>query len=241
MDGPAAPVGYMERTRLFCRALGYKADYQWARRDVAPFTRRAKPAAQSRIALLTTASPPDGSNKDPKGRRYVWPAPVDPPPEALDTRTLPEIAKPPTRTTGKAPPATLSNTPSCRAWSSPTSASALPPACPGSPRRHRPSSGWRSTCWNRPPQRAARWWRHCLAGRSRLARSLQPGHAGERRRAARPGRRSASQYGRAGTEEGLTLIPTALLIDRCTKARPGLCPGPTKGRRPLETILLSYS
>jgi len=40
-----------------------------------------------------------------------------------------------------------------------------------------------------------------------------------------------------GSDGDRRLIPTALLIDRCTKARPGLCPGPTKGRRPLETHL----
>jgi len=74
MDDPGQPVGYMERTRLYYRALGYRADYQWAHNEDAPFTRLAKPLAQTRIALLTTASPPDGSNKDAKGWRHVWSA-----------------------------------------------------------------------------------------------------------------------------------------------------------------------
>ena len=88
MDDPGQPVGYMERTRLYYRALGYKADYQWAHNETAPFTPLAKPLTEARIALLTTASPLDGSNKDAKGWRHVWSAPVDPAPEALDTSDL---------------------------------------------------------------------------------------------------------------------------------------------------------
>jgi hypothetical protein len=88
MDDPGQPVGYMERTRLYYRALGYRADYQWAHNADAPFARLAKPLAEARIALLTTASPLDGSNKDAKGWRHVWSAPVDPAPDALDTSDL---------------------------------------------------------------------------------------------------------------------------------------------------------
>jgi hypothetical protein len=88
MDDPGQPVGYMERTRLYYRALGYKADYQWAHNETAPFTRPAKPLTEARIALLTTASPLDGSNKDAKGWRHVWSAAVDPAPDALDTSDL---------------------------------------------------------------------------------------------------------------------------------------------------------
>lgn len=88
MQPPGPPVGYMERTRLYYRALGYKADYQWAHNETAPFTRLARPLAEARIALLTTASPLDGSNKDAKGWRHVWSAPVDPAPDALDTSDL---------------------------------------------------------------------------------------------------------------------------------------------------------
>ena len=88
MDDPGQPVGYMERTRLYYRALGYKADYQWAHNETAPFTRLAKPLTEARIALLTTASPLDGSNKDAKGWRHVWSAAVDPAPDALDTSDL---------------------------------------------------------------------------------------------------------------------------------------------------------
>jgi len=88
MDDPGHPVGYMERTRLYYRALGYKADYQWAHHDDAPFTPLSKPLPQTRIALLTTASPLDGSNKDAKGWRHAWSAPINTPPDALDTSDL---------------------------------------------------------------------------------------------------------------------------------------------------------
>ena len=88
MDDSGQPIGYMERTRRYYRALGYKADYAWAHHDEVPFARLAKPLAKARIALLTTASPLDESNKDAKGWRHVWSAPVDPPPAALLTRDL---------------------------------------------------------------------------------------------------------------------------------------------------------
>lgn len=88
MDTQGQSVGYMERTRLYYRALGYKADYQWAHNAETPFTPLAKPLAQARIALLTTASPLDGSNVDEKKWRHVWSAPVDPPPESLNTDDL---------------------------------------------------------------------------------------------------------------------------------------------------------
>jgi len=88
MDDPGHPVGYMERTRLYYRALGYKADYQWAHNETAPFTRLARPLAEAHIALLSTASPLDGSNKDAKGGRHVRSAPVDPAPDTLDTSDL---------------------------------------------------------------------------------------------------------------------------------------------------------
>ena len=88
MDEAGGPVGYMERTRRYYRALSYNQDYAWAQHDEVPFARLAKPLAAARIALLTTASPLDESNKDAKGWRHVWSAPVDPPPEALLTRDL---------------------------------------------------------------------------------------------------------------------------------------------------------
>jgi hypothetical protein len=75
------PVPYMERTRLYYRALGYESDYVWATFADVPFARLRKPLTQSKIALLTTASPPDRGNVDSFGVRHVWSGLVADPPE----------------------------------------------------------------------------------------------------------------------------------------------------------------
>ena len=46
---PAPPVRYMERTRLYYRALGYENDYVWAHHAEAPFTRLTKPLHDAKI------------------------------------------------------------------------------------------------------------------------------------------------------------------------------------------------
>lgn len=51
------PVPYMQRTRDYYLALGYGNPYRWAHYADAPFTPLAKPLAQSRLALITTAAP----------------------------------------------------------------------------------------------------------------------------------------------------------------------------------------
>lgn len=51
------PIPYMERTRDYYLALGYGNPYRWAHYADAPFTPLAKPLAQSRLALITTAAP----------------------------------------------------------------------------------------------------------------------------------------------------------------------------------------
>ena len=50
------PIPYMQRTRDYYLALGFPA-YRWAHFADVPFTRLAKPLAQSRVALITTAAP----------------------------------------------------------------------------------------------------------------------------------------------------------------------------------------
>lgn len=75
-----APVRYMERTRHYYRALGYANDYKWATFDDVPFASLAKPLSALRIALITTASPPDFD-----GVKCVWSGAVSPPPERLFT------------------------------------------------------------------------------------------------------------------------------------------------------------
>jgi len=50
------PIPYMQRTRDYYQRLGYAA-YRWAHFTDVPFTPLARPLAQSRLALITTAAP----------------------------------------------------------------------------------------------------------------------------------------------------------------------------------------
>ncbi|PRZ41586.1 hypothetical protein CLV47_109133 [Antricoccus suffuscus] len=52
-----APVPYMQRTRDWYLALGYGNPYRWAHYAEVPFASLAKPLAESRLALITTAAP----------------------------------------------------------------------------------------------------------------------------------------------------------------------------------------
>ena len=87
MPSHEEPVRYMERTRKYYRALGYTADYVWATFAEVPFARLERPLREARIALVTTAHPPDRSNHDAQGVRLVWSGRVDPLP-ALNTDDL---------------------------------------------------------------------------------------------------------------------------------------------------------
>jgi len=71
---------YMTRTRAYYRALGYNKDYIWSTYEDVPFVRLRQPLRCSRIALLTTASPPGMSNRDETGRKHVWFGEVAAPP-----------------------------------------------------------------------------------------------------------------------------------------------------------------
>jgi hypothetical protein len=77
------PVKYMDRTRHYYRALGYTRDYIWATFNDVPFLELAKPLSESRIALVTTASPLDFD-----GVKRVWSGPVSPPPPKLFTNNV---------------------------------------------------------------------------------------------------------------------------------------------------------
>ena len=61
------PIPYMQRTRDYYIAIGYTTPYRWAHYNDAPFTRLAKPLAQARIAIVTTAAPyqPDKGDQGP--------------------------------------------------------------------------------------------------------------------------------------------------------------------------------
>jgi D-proline reductase (dithiol) PrdB len=64
------PIPYMQRTRDYYLALGF-APYRWAHCIEVPFTPLARPLAQSRLALITTAAPyqPGVGDQGP-GARY---------------------------------------------------------------------------------------------------------------------------------------------------------------------------
>lgn len=83
-----APVGYMERTRQYYRALGYDKDYRWARNDVTPFARLRKPLNEARIAIVTTSSPPGDWTKENPPPKEVWSGATDPAPDALYNQNL---------------------------------------------------------------------------------------------------------------------------------------------------------
>ena len=50
-------VSYIDRTREYYGAQGYAKPYVWARHTEVPFAPLAKPLAQSRVTVVTTASP----------------------------------------------------------------------------------------------------------------------------------------------------------------------------------------
>jgi hypothetical protein len=51
------PIPYLQRIRDYYEGLGYGAPYRWAHYAEVPFQPLAKPLAQCRVALITTAAP----------------------------------------------------------------------------------------------------------------------------------------------------------------------------------------
>lgn len=84
-ENSESPVPYMERTRHYYRALGYKQDYVWAHNTDVAFARLTVPVREATIALVTTAGPPDRSNRDAQNRKHVWSGEVAGPPASYDT------------------------------------------------------------------------------------------------------------------------------------------------------------
>jgi D-proline reductase (dithiol) PrdB len=56
-DDDHDPIRYIERTRNYYIAIGFDNPYKWAHYDDVPFTALKKPLNESRIGLVTTASP----------------------------------------------------------------------------------------------------------------------------------------------------------------------------------------
>jgi len=82
------PVGYMERTRKYYRALGYDQDYTWSHYDEVPFARLGKPLSECRIGFVTTASPAGGPSFNDRGRKQVWSGSTSPAPDTLFTMNV---------------------------------------------------------------------------------------------------------------------------------------------------------
>ena len=83
-----SPIPYMERTRLYYRALGYSPDYRWAQNETAPFTRLKRPLAEAKIALITTSYPPGDWSDDNPPTKEVWSQDVSEAPEGLYNQNL---------------------------------------------------------------------------------------------------------------------------------------------------------
>ena len=84
-------VSYIDRTREFYMAQGYEKPYQWAYFDEVPFRRLAKALCESRLTLVTTASPVRDQRAPEAGlllAKEVWSGPVDAPPARLFTADL---------------------------------------------------------------------------------------------------------------------------------------------------------
>jgi hypothetical protein len=84
-------VSYIDRTREYYAAQGFATPYAWAHHPDAPFAALAKPLAQSRVVLITTASP--WREEQPvdgvlRGGKQVWSDSVATPPERLFTDHL---------------------------------------------------------------------------------------------------------------------------------------------------------
>lgn len=74
-------VSYINKSRAYYLNKGYGNPYQWASHMDTPFTPLAKPLAQSRVGLITTAA----LNEEDSKTRPLFTAPTDPAPESLFT------------------------------------------------------------------------------------------------------------------------------------------------------------
>ncbi|HVB81269.1 MAG TPA: glycine/sarcosine/betaine reductase selenoprotein B family protein [Candidatus Binataceae bacterium] len=86
-------VRYIERTREYYIAEGYKTPYKWAHFEDVPFTALKKPLAQCRVGLVTTSDialkteSGEHESHDPAALAgNVYSIPFDTPPERLYSR-----------------------------------------------------------------------------------------------------------------------------------------------------------
>ena len=83
-----APIGYMERTRNYYRALGYERDYRWAHNESAPFARLRKPLEEAKIAVVGTSFLPGPWSEANPPAKDVWSHSVAEAPADLYNRNL---------------------------------------------------------------------------------------------------------------------------------------------------------
>ena len=88
-------TSYIDRTRRFYAAQGYEKPYRWAHHTTVPFARLAKSLAESRVAIVTTASPFSGADvrddvRDDVSReaKQVWSGDTQITPDRLYTGDL---------------------------------------------------------------------------------------------------------------------------------------------------------
>lgn len=84
------PIRYIDRSRAYYLALGYDNPYRWASHRDVPFAPLAKPLRESRLALISTASPynPEAGDQGPwapynAGAKFtnVYSMPIEPAPD----------------------------------------------------------------------------------------------------------------------------------------------------------------
>ncbi len=89
-------VSYIDKSREYYLERGFGNPYRWSHFDEAPFVRLSKPLSESRVGLVTTATPwpEDGAVVAPvegaakhDGKR-VYSMPLSPPPARLYTDDL---------------------------------------------------------------------------------------------------------------------------------------------------------
>ncbi len=80
IDRPRS-VSYIDRSRDFYAAQGYRQPYRWPSFETVPFVAPAD-LSRLRVGVVTTAELPDGQLNRP------FHAPAEPPPERLDTDRL---------------------------------------------------------------------------------------------------------------------------------------------------------
>jgi len=84
-------ISYIDRTRQFYAAQGYEKPYRWARHSAVPFVKPSKPLSESRITVITTASPFDEASSRrgaSRGAKQVWSGEMRTTPDRLYTDDL---------------------------------------------------------------------------------------------------------------------------------------------------------